>query len=274
MSRLLHKQGWKIIRGDDTLIRIENEKGGTIDFDIVVPTKKGAIYACKFVRSVEMAGASIGKAMRLNINMAHCLLGHRNEDSVRKTARELGWILMRGTLKPCEHCTQSKAKQENVRKESVAQKTDVPGHRLYLDLSKVMIKTETAESATINRDNWKVLVCEATGKKWNDFTVTKSDMVERSCKHFHKMKTRGVPIHYVRLDLAGENHKLAKRAGSSDWAALQPIDFEFTSRDTPQHNSLAELAFPYLAGKARAMMGAARVPEDTSPKWHLRQYPA
>ena len=59
MSRLLHKQGWKIIRGDDTLIRIENEKGGTIDFDIVVPIKKVTIYACKFVRSVEMAGASI-----------------------------------------------------------------------------------------------------------------------------------------------------------------------------------------------------------------------
>ena len=91
MSRLLHKQGWKIVCGDDTLIRIENGKGGTIDFDIVVPTEKGALYACKFVRSVEMAGASIGKAMRLNINMAHCLLGHQNKDSVHKTARELGW---------------------------------------------------------------------------------------------------------------------------------------------------------------------------------------
>jgi hypothetical protein len=47
---------------------------------------------------------------------------------------------------------------------------------------------------------------------------------------------------------------------------LQPLDFEFTSRDTPQHNSLAELAFPYLAGKARAMMGGAMVPEDIKSK--------
>ena len=54
---------------------------------------------------------------------------------------------------------------------------------------------------------------------------------------------------------------LAKRTGSSDWAMLQPIDFEFTSQDTPQHNSLAELAFPYLARKARAMMGGAMVPK-------------
>ena len=68
------------------------------------------------------------------------------------------------------------------------------------------------------------------------------------------------------MDPAGENHKLAKRAANSEWVALQPLDFEFTSHDTPQHNSLAELAFPYLAGKARAMMGAARVPGDIKSK--------
>ena len=266
MSKLLHKQGWKIVRGDESLIRIENGKGGTIDFDIVVPTEKGAIYACKFTRTLELATASADTPVRLNINMAHCLLGHRNEDSVRKTARELGWVLSRGTLKPCEHCARSKAKQKNVRKESVAPKADVPGHRLYLDLSKVTVKSETSENVSINRDNWKVLVCEATGKKWSDFTVTRSESVERSCEHFHKLKTRGIPVRYVRLDPAGENHKLAKRAGSSDWAVLQPIDFEFTSRDTPQHNSLAELAFPYLAGKARAMMGGAMVPDDLKSK--------
>jgi hypothetical protein len=41
-----------------------------------------------------------------------------------------------------------------------------------------MIKTEASENATINRDNCKVLVLEATGKKWSDFTVTKSETVE------------------------------------------------------------------------------------------------
>ena len=47
---------------------------------------------------------------------------------------------------------------------------------------------------------------------------------------------------------------------------MQPIDFEFTSRDTPQHNSLVELAFPYLARKARAMMGGAMVPDNLQSK--------
>ena len=102
------------MRGDKTLIRVENEMGGRIDFDIVVPTEKGAIYACKFLHCVEVAAGSVTMPMRLNINRAHCLLGHRNEDSVRKTAKELGWILTRGTLKPCEHCAQSKARQKNV----------------------------------------------------------------------------------------------------------------------------------------------------------------
>ena len=43
------------------------------------------------------------------------------------------------TLKACKHWAKSKAKQKNVQKESVAEKDTVPGHRLYLDLSKVTI---------------------------------------------------------------------------------------------------------------------------------------
>ena len=74
------------------------------------------------------------------------------------------------------------------------QKADVPGHRLYLDLSKVTVKSGTSENVTINRDSWKVLVCKATGKKWSDFTVTKSDMVEHTCEHLHKSKTHGIPV--------------------------------------------------------------------------------
>jgi hypothetical protein len=46
-----------------------------------------------------------------------------------------------------------------------------------------------------------------------------------------------------------ENQELAKHAGSSDWEMLQRIDFEFMARDTPQHNSLAELGFCILLEK-------------------------
>jgi hypothetical protein len=63
-----------------------------------------------------------------------------------------------------EHCVRSKVKQK-IQKDSTTPKANVPGHRLYLDLSKVTVKSGTSEKVTINWDNWKVLVCEATGKK-------------------------------------------------------------------------------------------------------------
>ena len=75
----------------------------------------------------------------------------------------------------------------------------------------------------------------------------------------------------MQLDPAGKNHKLVKHAGSSDWAILQPLDFEFTSWDTtPQHNSLTELAFLYLASTMHAMMGGALIPDHLQAKVALQ----
>jgi hypothetical protein len=99
MSKLLHKQGWKITCSDESLIRIKNEKIGVINFDIMVPTEKGAVYVCKFVQGTEIASACTTTGTRMNINTTHCLLGHRNEDSIRKTAKQMGWELTRGSLR-------------------------------------------------------------------------------------------------------------------------------------------------------------------------------
>ena len=69
-------------------------------------------------------------------------------------------------------------------------------------------------------------------------------MVEPTCEFLNLLKTRGIPVLKVRLDPGGENLALEKRTQSVEWQALQPMNFEFTSRDTPQHNHVAELAFP------------------------------
>jgi hypothetical protein len=45
---------------------------------------------------------------------------------------------------------------------------------------------------------------------------------------------------------------------SSDWK--MGITFEYTGRDTPQRNSLAEVAFHTIASRGRAMQNAANVP--------------
>ena len=91
-------------------------------------------------------------------------------------------------------------------------------------------------------------------------------MVEHTCEFMHKMQQKGIPISIICLDPAGKNKELENQVGCVAWAPLQPVDFEVTSQDTPQHNNFAELAFPYLAGKARAMMGAAHIPDDIRGK--------
>ena len=65
------------------------------------------------------------------------------------------------------------------------------------------------------------------------------------------------------MDNGGENQKLVKRLNSPTWKLYPTI--EYTARDTPQHNHLAEVAFATVYGRGRAMMIMAKVPEDWKP---------
>ena len=91
-------------------------------------------------------------------------------------------------------------------------------------------------------------------------------MVEHTCEFMHKMQQKGIPISIIWLDPADKNKDLENRVGCVACAPLQPVNFIFTSQDTTQHNNLAELTFLDLAGKARAMMGAAHIPDDVCVK--------
>jgi hypothetical protein len=84
MPRLLLEQSWKIMCGDKSLICIENGKGrgGVINFDIIVSTEKGTVHACKFVQETELASVNMGAGTWVSVNIAHCLLRHRKEDSM------------------------------------------------------------------------------------------------------------------------------------------------------------------------------------------------
>ena len=83
-------------------------------------------------------------------------------------------------------------------------------------------------------------------------------MVEPVCEKFQLWKGAGMPIKILRMDNSGENKKLQQRLESSDWE-LNP-EIEYTARATPQHNARAELLFPSIANKRRAMMSAANLP--------------
>ena len=133
--------GWKVTKGDETGIQIA--KGDhVIGFNIVIPTPKGAVFACRFVRDTDLAAVSTETRVRMSIDEAHALLGHRDENYTRLTAKELGWVMTPGKLVPCEHCAKAKARQKNVVKSSESEsetKATKPSERVYLGLSKVTV---------------------------------------------------------------------------------------------------------------------------------------
>jgi hypothetical protein len=94
-----------------------------------------------------------------------------------------------------------------------------------------------------------------TGKKFSAFTTTKNAFGENTVEWLMQLAKRGAHVEVLRMDPSGENKAFADR--------IKQVDCEITPRySSPQFNSLAETAFPYLAACAHAMMGGANVPVE------------
>jgi hypothetical protein len=125
-------QGWKL-GGDGEQIWIFKEDAH-IDFDIKIPIPKGALYATYFKCNMETGLAVMSTGAKMLIMKAHDLLGHCDEDTTCKAAREYGWLLT-GSWKPCEACAAAgKAKQKNVPKESEHKPADKDASQIFLDI--------------------------------------------------------------------------------------------------------------------------------------------
>ena len=107
--------------------------------NIVIPTQRGAIFACRVVQGTDLGAVCIGSGTKINIIKAHGLLGHGNKDLAHQTARHLRWIITHGNLKPYIHCAKSKARQKNIYKAYQSPKAAEPGRRVYFDLFKVTV---------------------------------------------------------------------------------------------------------------------------------------
>ena len=249
--------GWKLSGEREKLVLTKN--GNEITFDIAIPTPKGVIFAIYIKRDGEMAGAGADAVanVKLTIQQAHERLGHCGEDATRKAAKQLGWELTQGVMKPCDACTVGKAKQKNVPKVHLGEPLKDGEHRVFLDISSV--KHVTGQPKTI-KPNWRIIVDERTQLKFSDFFDTKNGMIEPTCVQLSKWKRSGKIVTHLRLDNAGENVKLKERCESSDWKL--DIKFEFTARDTPQQNSLAEVSFATIANRGRALMWQANIPYE------------
>jgi hypothetical protein len=95
--------------------------------------------------------------------------------------------------------------------------------------------------------------------KVSSFYKSKDAMLEPLCERMNRWKESGCAITNMCLDNAGENKLLKKRSDSKDWKLR--IKFEFTARDTPQQNSIAEVGFSTIADWGRAMMHDANLDE-------------
>ena len=259
----LQKEGWTL-HGNDKEISLK-KNNVEIKFDIIIPTPMGALYCAYLKRKVEMA--NIARAQTIfTINQAHERLGHMNEDRTRLTAETLGWKIKPGCFVVCKACAEAKAKQTNVPKVTQHVKASKDNPRIFLDISTVKDRTGKID---LTKPNWRIMVDERTGMKFSDFFTKKIDMVEATCKQLNMWNQAGLGVKYIRLDNAGENKKLEERALSAAWKLN--INFEYTARDTPQQNSLAELGFTVLSAYGRALMSAAYIPADIRNKGVWRE---
>ena len=245
--------GWKPSGGKDALIFEKGEH--KLIFDIKIPTATSCLFAICLKRRV-IDDAAMAEVTKMTVMQAHQKLGHINEDMTRKVAKSLGWELTKGSLGVCEACSVGKAKQKNVPKESEHKTVATrPNQRIFLDLASVRAMEGMPKPT---KPQWRITVDEYTGYKTSGFYVKKDAMVAPMCAYMNEQKLKERPIDIIRCDNAGENNLLQKTAKGPNWKLK--VDFEYTARDTPQQNHLAELGFATLASKGRAMMYAANLP--------------
>jgi hypothetical protein len=115
------------------------------------------------------------------------------------------------------------------------------GH-IHLDISSV--RNQDYKDSTL-KPYWRIIVDKRTQMKFSDFFSSKNGMVEPTCQLVQNLKNKGKDIRIIRCNDGGENAALEKQMNSSDWK--MGIKFEYTGRNTPQHNSLAEVAFHTIA---------------------------
>jgi hypothetical protein len=252
----MQMNGWAL-HGNAKMIWITKGEH-IVTFDIVIPTAKGLLFAMYFRRETEIAGAMIESGpqpIRMTANEAHEKLGHADEDATRLSAKELGITITRGVMKPCAACGEAKAKQKSVPKHGTHKKATSKERRVFLDIATVK---QPKNGPNVSKTNWRIMVDERTQLKFSDFYEKKNGMIEPTCVRLNRWKQHGLGVKYIRLDNAGENLKLQEVSDSKEWQL--GITYEFTARDTPQQNHLAELGFTVLANRGRALMIRANVP--------------
>jgi Reverse transcriptase (RNA-dependent DNA polymerase)/Zinc knuckle len=258
LSQMLSK-GWEMTGSDDNItIKKGHQK---ISFNEKIYTKKGVLFGIRIIRGGEFCGGTHDvNPVTMTVQQAHNKLGHISFEKTKKIAKQMGWILT-NNVTICYACAEAKARQKNIKhtnQMSLIDEKEKNAGRVHIDISSVQ-NNESAEVESTYKPYWRIMVDERTQMKFSDFFVTKRGMIEPTCKLIYTLKEAGKNINIIRCDDGGENKALEQRINSSDWKLN--VKFEYTGRDTPQRNSLAEVAFHTLASRGRAIMNAANIPK-------------
>jgi hypothetical protein len=106
------QKGWIIYNHGNSGMKI-NKDDFMIVFDHVIQTELGQILGVEMIPRGESAHVTFKKGTSVDINKIHAILGHINEEKVKRTAKYYGIDLI-GTMEKCEHCVLAKARQKNV----------------------------------------------------------------------------------------------------------------------------------------------------------------
>ena len=259
------KKGWSLHGNAEALTLSSPDGACKLRFDIKITTPNGVLFAICMKRThaehanVVTNGNKNEKMTKMSVLQAHEKLGHINARATVQIAESLGWVLTGNQTINCVSCAAGKAKQKSLNKVKIPDPDDEKNwYRAYLDISTVK-KTDNIPAPP--NPNWRIIVLSTTVQlKFLHFFKSKNNMIEPTCKLMHRWGQGCIVIKKLRMDNAGENIALEKRLKSEAWK--NPVEVEYTARDTPQQNSVAEVAFYALANKARVAMHQANLPME------------
>ena len=262
------ENGWKISNQGLKLMLTKGKL--TITFDRVMKTKDGILCGVELLPRVGEA-LNVGsddpvhedsnetKTKKydnyMDINRFHKTYGHASEQAMKNTAKFYNWKLT-GIFEACEDCQMSNAQQQPVAKEATDRK-ETPAERIFIDCSAVANHTSLG-GATV----WLGIADDATGIMWSNLLEKEAEAPTKMMTYLRKMADRGTPVKFIRCDNAPVWQKLQRLCEASDEKALRQVQFEFTSRETPQLNGKIERRFAVITRRIRAVLNAAKLPQD------------
>eukprot|EP00957_Ditylum_brightwellii_P026824 2028146-Ditylum_brightwellii.AAC.1 len=187
---------------------------------------KGAFYAIYIKRHPAGTSkvATVGRdpSKPVDVQVAHGMMGHINEFDSCKSIKHLGYEIKQETMSTCRSCAEAKVKQKSLSSR--------------VETSTKMMRVKEEVKTVKKRIHLDILTIKAA----TGICTTVTKLQWNPCAQSF---TNG-----------------RKQAWHADWKLN--IKFEYTTRDTPQQNSLATVGLATLSNRGKTMMIAANVPVE------------